>query len=146
LIKVISSFLLVIKLFINVAWQRLHQKQDDFIVEDTVEIKLRKKRQPFEIPEGHNFVIKKVYNEKEITNLSVPPPTGGLWTDDDIDTLIKLVKKYPGGTLKRWDIIAAQMNRSVAEVTYMANKLKKHLFNTEREEAEVMPEKVKQKN
>ncbi|KZC09162.1 PREDICTED: dnaJ homolog subfamily C member 1-like [Dufourea novaeangliae] len=54
-----------------------------------------------------------------------PAPTGGgLWTDDDILELIKLVKKYPTGTSERWDKIADAMNRTIADVTYMAKKVK----------------------
>lgn len=52
------------------------------------------------------------------------PVSGGLWTDDDILELIKLVKKYPGGTPERWDRIAESMNRTVTEVTHMAKKIK----------------------
>lgn len=53
-----------------------------------------------------------------------PVVTGGLWTDDDLAELIRLVKKYPIGTLSRWDTIADAMNRSVSEVTFMAARLK----------------------
>lgn len=49
--------------------------------------------------------------------------SGGLWTDDDILELIKLVKKYPGGTTDRWEKIADAMNRTVHEVTHMAKKV-----------------------
>lgn len=52
-----------------------------------------------------------------------PAVSGGLWTDDDILELIKLVKKYPSGTSERWDKIADAMNRTVAEVTHMAKKV-----------------------
>lgn len=50
--------------------------------------------------------------------------SGGLWTDNDILELIKYVKKYPGGTPERWEKIASVMNRTVAEVTHMAKKIK----------------------
>lgn len=53
-----------------------------------------------------------------------PPVTGGLWTDDDLVELIRLVKKYPQGTPNRWERIAEQMTRSVGEITFMANKIK----------------------
>lgn len=53
-----------------------------------------------------------------------PVITGGIWTDDDLAELVRLVKKYPVGTLSRWEIIAEQMNRSVPEVTFMAARLK----------------------
>ncbi|XP_063704347.1 uncharacterized protein F54F2.9 [Culicoides brevitarsis] len=50
--------------------------------------------------------------------------SGGLWTDDDLVELVRLVKKYPGGTTNRWEVIAEMMNRSVYDVTHMAAKLK----------------------
>ncbi|KAK2589309.1 hypothetical protein KPH14_007860 [Odynerus spinipes] len=53
-----------------------------------------------------------------------PVISGGLWTDDDVLELIKLVKKYPGGTPERWEKIADAMSRTVAEVTHMAKKVK----------------------
>lgn len=52
--------------------------------------------------------------------------SGGLWTDEDLTELVRLVKKYPGGTTDRWDIIADQMNRSVPEITFMAAKMKEN--------------------
>ena len=53
-----------------------------------------------------------------------PAQSGGLWTDEDIEKLIKLVKKYPSGTLERWEKIAEAMERSVLEVTHMAQRVK----------------------
>lgn len=38
--------------------------------------------------------------------------------------LTRLAKKYPNGTLSRWEVIAEHMNRSVQEVTFMAARLK----------------------
>lgn len=49
---------------------------------------------------------------------------GGIWTDDDLQELTRLVKKYPNGTLSRWEVIGNQMNRSVQEVTFQAARLK----------------------
>lgn len=50
--------------------------------------------------------------------------SGGFWTDDDLSELTRLTKKYPNGTLSRWDVIAHHMNRPVHEVTFMAARLK----------------------
>ncbi|XP_043266108.1 uncharacterized protein F54F2.9-like [Colletes gigas] len=72
---------------------------------------------------------------------------GGLWTDDDILELIKLVKKYPSGTSERWDKIADAMNRTVTDVTYMAKKVKderlKPSVATEETVVEERPKKIK---
>lgn len=54
----------------------------------------------------------------------MPVLSGGLWTDEDLNELTRLTKKYPNGTLSRWEVIAEHMNRSVQEVTFMAAKLK----------------------
>lgn len=40
--------------------------------------------------------------------------------------LVRLVKKYPGGTPSRWEVIAEMMNRSVQEITFMAAKMKEN--------------------
>lgn len=53
-----------------------------------------------------------------------PSMNSGLWTDDDITELVRLVKKYPNGTTSRWEIIGGQMNRAVNEVTLMAGRIK----------------------
>lgn len=53
---------------------------------------------------------------------------GGFWTDEDIAELVRLVKKYPNGTISRWEIIAKQMNRAVTEVTFMSNRLKESVY------------------
>lgn len=71
--------------------------------------------------------------------------SGGLWTDDDLNELVKLIKRYPGGTPERWEKIADHMCRTVNEVTYMANRLKDRFtanYDEEPQEAEA-PRKVK---
>lgn len=50
--------------------------------------------------------------------------SGGFWTDEDLIELTRLTKKYPNGTLSRWEVIAEHMNRSVHEVTFQAARLK----------------------
>lgn len=53
-----------------------------------------------------------------------PVLSGGFWSDDDLAELTRLTKKYPNGTLSRWEVIAEHMNRSVQEVTFQAARLK----------------------
>lgn len=60
----------------------------------------------------------------ETESKSLPALSGGLWTDDDLTELVRLVKKFPPGTESRWEKIANLMGRSVAEVTHMAKKVK----------------------
>lgn len=50
----------------------------------------------------------------------------GFWTDEDLTELVRLVKKYPGGTPARWEVIAEMMNRTVTEITFMAAKMKEN--------------------
>ncbi|CAB3239225.1 unnamed protein product [Arctia plantaginis] len=77
-----------------------------------------------------------------------PVITGGLWTDDDLAELVRLVKKHPGGSAERWERIAEAMCRSVPEVTHMAAKLKENCYKIpgqEPEQPQVVepPKKVK---
>lgn len=67
-------------------------------------------------------------NSADDTFRSRPMATGGLWTDDDLVELVRLVKKYPGGTTNRWEIIGEMMGRTVYEVTQMAAKLKETAY------------------
>ncbi|XP_013180394.1 PREDICTED: uncharacterized protein F54F2.9 [Papilio xuthus] len=57
-----------------------------------------------------------------------PVITGGLWTDEDLAELVRLVKKYPGGTPERWERIATAMGRGVPEVTHVAARLKDNCY------------------
>lgn len=85
----------------------------------------------------------------ELSTESSPVISGGLWTDDDILMLVKLVNKHPAGEPERWTKIAQSMNRSVPEVTHMANKIKDNDFRipaeSEKPEIEEEPRKVKTK-
>lgn len=114
-----------------------------------VETKVPKRKKPtFVLPEGPNFEmqINRTMGNDNCKQESEPPPvSGGLWTDDDLDELVQLVKKYPGGTPRRWDIIAETIGRSVAEVTYMANKMKNNGYRLPSNEDVIEQPKVKQK-
>lgn len=63
----------------------------------------------------------KTYSE---TMKEKSPIIDTLFTDEDLVELIRLVKKYPGGSPNRWETIAQVMNRNVAQITFMAAKLK----------------------
>lgn len=67
-------------------------------------------------------------NSEDSLKSNRPIASGGLWTDDDLVELVRLVKKYPGGTANRWEIIAEMMGRTVYEVTQMAAKLKESAY------------------
>ena len=53
------------------------------------------------------------------------------WSDDDYVSLTKLLSKYPGGTSNRWDRIANDLDRPVAEVIKKTKDAQKkmHTFN-----------------
>ncbi|KAF2363118.1 DnaJ domain [Trinorchestia longiramus] len=51
----------------------------------------------------------------------------GMWTDDELSELTKLMNKYPGGTVDRWDLISEQLNRAPHEVTKMAVKIREKM-------------------
>lgn len=117
---------------------------------------LRKRNKKFVAPEKTDEELA-AYTQSIIqpsandTNKAKPKPvvTGGLWTEDDLMELIRLVKKYPGGTTDRWEIIAEMMGRAVAEVTHMAAKMKETAFKvpgqTESVAETIIQEATKQK-
>lgn len=79
---------------------------------------------------------------------SIPVITGGPWTDDDFSELARLMAKFPGGTVNRWERIAEMMGRTVYEVTKMSTRVKAQLMQrpSEAESEETAPEvKVKVK-
>lgn len=96
------------------------------------------------VPEVVNYEpeVQRTTSKKtdEAVTETAPVITGGLWTDDDILELIKLVKKHPAGEPERWVKIAEAMNRTVAEVTHMANKIKDNDFRLPAENEEEIPE------
>nr|XP_022909752.1 dnaJ homolog subfamily C member 1 [Onthophagus taurus] len=127
--------------------QKEEQPEETIVLESKT---IRRRKPGFKIPEGPNFETTTNYSSPDnIANTdSQPPPiSGGLWTDDDLEQLISLVKKYPGGTSNRWELISEALNRSVPEVTYMANKMKNNAYRlpNQQEEEPSEPIKVKQK-
>lgn len=113
---------------------------------ETVRVKTTRKRNKFVLPEGPNFEVQHTGPTIDSSTSAPPPPvSGGLWTDDDLTELIRLVKKYPQGTTERWEKIAEFLNRSVLEVTYMANKVKENGYRLPSEQDEEIQVKVKQK-
>lgn len=73
-----------------------------------------------------------------------PVVSGGIWTDDDLTELVRLVKKYPNGTLSRWEVIAGYMNRTVQEVTFMAARMKESGYRLPNEQTESVAEAIVQ--
>jgi len=63
-------------------------------------------------------------SHKNKTEKVIPRNSQQIWTDDDLITLAKYIKKYPGGTTDRWDKIAELMERYAWEVTKMAGLIK----------------------
>lgn len=63
---------------------------------------------------------------EEVQTKAQPKNALSMWSDDDLVTLAKFIKKYPGGSADRWDQIADSMERFSWEVTKMAAKIKKN--------------------
>ncbi|XP_055615683.1 uncharacterized protein F54F2.9 [Toxorhynchites rutilus septentrionalis] len=114
--------------------EELQQKLEEERAREKENRTLRKRNKKFVAPEKTDeelaaytqSIIKSSGQADEASGRSKPKPlvTGGLWTEDDLNELVRLVKKYPGGTTDRWEIIAEMMGRSVSEVTFMAAKMK----------------------
>lgn len=136
--------------------EELLRKQEEERAKLKEDRNLRKRNKKFVAPEKTDeelaaytqSIIKPSAND---TNKAKPKPvvTGGLWTEDDLTELVRLVKKYPGGTTDRWEIIAEMMGRAVSEVTYMAAKMKETAFKvpgqTDSVAETIMQEASKQK-
>uniref|UniRef100_A0A8C8RUR4 DnaJ homolog subfamily C member 1 n=1 Tax=Pelusios castaneus TaxID=367368 RepID=A0A8C8RUR4_9SAUR len=52
------------------------------------------------------------------------------WTDEDLSQLTRSMVKFPGGTPGRWEKIAHDLGRSVADVTMKAKQLKESVTHT----------------
>lgn len=74
-------------------------------------------------PDSEDRVVRKPRPEPS----SIPVITGGPWTDEEFSELARLMAKYPGGTVDRWERIAETMGRTVYEVTKMSEKVKARL-------------------
>lgn len=98
--------------------------------EPIIRERVRRRKTPYKIPEINDHIqYNNVTREKPNTEKKdTPSVTGGLWTDEDIYELSQLVNKFPTGVSDRWQKIAKAMQRSVPEVTFMANKLKQDLY------------------
>lgn len=97
---------------------------------------VRRRKPAFVVPEGPTFEVTPITPIADNEQQSSVFISGGLWTDDDLEQLIALVKKFPGGTPSRWELIAEALRRSVPEVTYMANKMKSNGYKLPSQEDE----------
>lgn len=120
---------------------RKAQEEEESSEDDAQEPRVRtvRKRKPGFVPVERDYSElppRLVHVQPNETGTAPVAVTGGLWTDDDLAELVQLVKKYPGGTIDRWEKIAETMNRTVSEVTYMANKLKDNFYRVPGQEEE----------
>jgi len=84
------------------------------------ELKAKRKNVNHYREKTETVVVAKV--EEEVK--AVPRNAEQIWTDEDLATLAKHIKKYPGGTSDRWERIAELMERYAWEVTRMAGMIK----------------------
>ena len=57
-----------------------------------------------------------------------PANANQIWTDVDLAKLAKLIKKYPAGSVDRWEKIADVLERTPKEVTKMAYKIEDNAY------------------
>ncbi|KRT78176.1 Chaperone [Oryctes borbonicus] len=147
--KAITSMPMVLYYFKEKTLEKIEAAAQKEEVEEEVitEPKPVRRRKPaFVLPEGPTFEATPVIPVIESEQQNSVPLSGGLWTDDDLEQLIVLVKKIPGGTPGRWDLIAEALRRTVPEVTYMANKMKSNGYKLPSQVEEVIEQpRVKQK-
>lgn len=115
--------------------EELLRKQEEERAKLKEDRNLRKRNKKFVAPEKTDeelaaYTQSIIKQNSTANDQSKPKPlvTGGLWTEDDLNELVRLVKKYPGGTTDRWEIIAEMMGRAVSEVTYMSAKMKEGAY------------------
>lgn len=146
LITSIPSWLGLLKLAVKEKIEEVNRPPTPEPEPEPVRVKTARKRNKFVVPEGPNFEVQQIgLNVDSNSSTSTIPISGGLWTDDDLAELVRLVKKFPQGTAARWEKIAETLNRSVPEVTYMANKMKENGYRLPAEQEEEVQIKVKQK-
>lgn len=97
--------------------------------EPIIRERVRRRKMAYKIPEINDHIHSNndTREKPNIEKKDAPIVTGGLWTDEDIYELSQLVNKFPTGVSDRWQKIAKAMQRSVPEVSFMANKLKQDL-------------------
>ena len=88
----------------------------------------RKRVQYEEKVGGEDFSNSDNEKVKEESVFKLPKNANQIWTDVDLAKLAKLIRKYPPGTLDRWERIAEILERLPAEVTKMANKIKSNAY------------------
>ncbi|XP_055084490.1 dnaJ homolog subfamily C member 1 [Periophthalmus magnuspinnatus] len=52
------------------------------------------------------------------------------WSEEELSLLSRLMVKFPGGTPGRWERIAHELNRTVAQVTTKVKQVKEHVSHT----------------
>ena len=88
----------------------------------------RKRVQYEEKVGGEDFSNSDNEKVKEESVFKLPKNANQIWTDVDLAKLAKLIRKYPPGTLDRWERIAEILERLPTEVTKMANKIKSNAY------------------
>uniref|UniRef100_A0A8C5MY92 DnaJ heat shock protein family (Hsp40) member C1 n=1 Tax=Leptobrachium leishanense TaxID=445787 RepID=A0A8C5MY92_9ANUR len=69
--------------------------------------------------------LKILYHQKYLTIYNSPE-----WSDEDLNQLTRSMVKFPGGTPGRWEKIAHELGRSVADVTTKAKQMKDSVSNS----------------
>lgn len=113
--------------------------------------RMRRRKMPYKLPEINDYTIsngvENTAEKKNVEKNNTPVIVGSLWTDENLFELSQLVNKFPSGTSDRWQKISMAMQRSVSEVTYMANKIKQNGYKVPSETNELAtteePKKVK---
>ncbi|XP_050345406.1 uncharacterized protein F54F2.9 [Nymphalis io] len=113
---------------------RIRAEREAAAAEARAEASSAARRRRAFVPPARDCLLDPASEPDDVAPVAVPvkpaPPviSGGLWTDDDLVELVRLVKKYPPGAAERWERIAEAMSRSVPEVTHMAAKLKENCY------------------
>lgn len=104
------------------AVEELKRKEEEKEKRKEAKAKRKNANQFKEATDDNTSVVRPEKSKEE--EKAVPRNARQMWTDEDLATLAKYIKKYPGGTPDRWDRIAELMERYPWEVTKMAGLIK----------------------
>jgi len=100
------------------------QREEEKLKKKEAKAKRKNVSQFKEMAEGEEALEDGMKEKHQVKGFELPRNAGQMWTDVDLVELAKLIKRIPGGSTDRWDRIAEAMERTPAEVTKMAGKIK----------------------
>merc|ERR1711892_312 len=107
--------------------EEIKRKEEEKEKRKEYKAKRKNVKQFKEATEDDNCLLVSPDGPEETPVVKRPPKNANqMWTDTDLMSLARLIKKIPGGSAERWERIADLLERTAPEVTKMAANLKKN--------------------